>query len=1043
MQSRPIFSTFAVSLLTAAAAARGGAALPALPVSRAPFEQSEEVARRPVTLASWPFHPNAGWTLLGEERLTIWAEFRSGDKSVVANGYNGLVHDVGRTGFGKMLFYRGGGETTSPADKQRSDTYGRELLAWMELRVLDGTRPYGRYMECYSNAVIKVDEAARRVEWERPCKGAAARYSLVPDGDGKLALEWETPSVPVEFRLYLCGISTNGVSGVENGTRLYVNRNSETERVEIGFPEGRIEATSAEELAKADIRNPVPAYVWRTDAVSGRVLIDLCGSTVLKNGTMGASRPTGVIDFRAEDALDVPVDPTGNLLANGSFEQGLVGWNYWWGGEPWFMVAATGEPLETLTDEAKVGDKALRMRRSATRDKYETIQSTPMSVEPGVPHVLSAWVKRAAGETGEAKIKFVVDPVVAKFNLVKKPDGGEAKIVVPLADEEWHFVELPFVSECGDCKIVLDGSGAAAVVDGVRVERMDLSHAEPQSRRGVDGMAGAPRTPQCVEARLETASPDNLLHFGDPINARLVLSGPDGADGAVRVTLRNFYGEMVFDETLPFSLPAGKVVPLDFDLAKLGTGVFVLGAEFAIGDERYRSPYQRLAVIKPLDGTHPTADFFVQFPYYEKSSNGEKLGVYAKALGYTRTNWEANSRFADTNAPEAQLRRRLGIENRLHAVSTELNRKYPERFGYGKTEGLNSFTNIVPENVAFIEREAYEAGMAAAPDDIWWTLWNEEDAENREIRYAKTPEDRRKACEVWFQYQYACWKGLKKAFDERGIKFMYAPTHGCGAYTQNWIGRDTMDCYMEVANAHDFRYDFIAIHTYGSIDRSFLGKWDRDEDAAHLLSRMSHFGYPETTPVMFSEGFNILPFSIPRWGALAGSDVYPHGWTASLDLGWREFLQAGAMARLHIMDLKYWPRLMNSHSWQNRLVADAAMSPIAWNMVPNTLGHLLPSPKFVGDVKRDGWRAYVFRQDGRGVAAVWTNERQAELGRKPGMTLSVNLPKDARFVDLMGNERAVPQPGADGALAIPLTPAPLFVLSDDAERLLDAFLAAE
>ena len=540
---------------------------------------------------------------------------------------------------------------------------------------------------------------------------------------------------------------------------------------------------------------------------------------------------------------------------------------------------------------------------------------------------------------------------------------------------------------------------------------------------------------------METTSAENIVNWGTPIDARLVLSGPDGVEGAVRVTVRNFYNETVYDKTLPFALPKDKVLPLDFDQARLGTGVFVLGAEFDVKNNlgNYRSPYQRFAILKPLDGKHQTADFFVQAPHYVKSSIGDKLGRYAKALGYTRTNWEPNARLSDTNSPEVKLRMRLGVENRLHTVSTELNRKYPDRFGYGKNEGLNSFTNVVPEKVAFIEQEAYETGLKAAKDDIYWALWNEEDAENREIRYAKTSEDRRKACEVWFAYQYACWKGLKKAFDERGMKLMYAPTHGCGNYNADWCGRETMDFYMDIAAKHNFRYDFIAIHTYGALDGSFLGSADRDENAALLLARMAHYGYPETTPVMFSEGYNILPFSIPRWGALATCDNYPNGGPASLDLGWREFLQAGLMARLYVMDLKYWPRVMNSHTWQYRLVADAQMSPFMWNMVPNTLGHLLPSPKFVGDVKRDGWRAYVFRQDDHGVAAVWTNERQVELGRKKGRSLKLAFPNDVHFVDLMGNGRAAISADADGTRAVPLTPAPLFILSKDAEGLLKAF----
>ena len=1034
--------------------------LPSLPVSRAPFEQSADVARRPTTLATWLFHPPAGWNLLGEERLTTWAEFRSGDKFAVANGYDGRIHFVGRTGFGKILFYRGGSEKATPTDSEKPDPYGRELFAWMEIRVLDGSKPYTRYMECYTNATIDVDAESQTVSWSRPCKGSTARYSLTPEGGGKLALEWDIPQ-PVEFRLHLCGESTNGVHGVESGTRLYVNRNSETERIEIQFPYGVIERGGQGAATPAGSNNPASDYVWRTDAASGRVLIDLCGSTILKENnldnckqlpesrratarrdtslqdksTRGCASSTGelssscsscflqkgIVDFYETDALDVPRDPTGNFLSNGSFELGLVDWNYWWGGEPWYMVAETGEPLEAITDEAKTGEKALRMRRSKTRDKYEALQSAPMSLEPGAEHVLSAWVKRAKGEQGKAKITLAASTVAKKFHVVTKPDGGEAKLVAALADDEWHFVEMPFVSECGDCKIILDGSGAAAVIDDVRVERREQG-------------TGNREEAECVEARLETANADNLLHFGDQIDARLVLSGPDGAEGSVLVTLRNFYSEEVYRNTFPFKLPEDKILPLDLDPAKLGTGVFVLGTELSVGGRRYRGRYQRMAVVKPLSGKHPTSDFYLQLGWYEKSSNGEKLAAYSRDLGIMATNWRTNNRFADTNAPETQLRMKYGFANRLHTVSSELAGLYPDLCKPGMPYNPKALTNAAPEKVAFIEKAAYEAGMKAAPDDNWWSFYNEEDCEIAPIRYAKTREERRKACEDWFQYQYACWKGLKKAFDERGIRLMYAPTHGSCNYNQEWR-REMMDLFMEVAAEHGFRYDFIAIHTYYAIDNSYLGYADRDENAAELLSRMEKYGYGDA-PVMFSEGFNVLPFFVPRFGAVSSADVYINGGPASLDLGWREFLQAAAMARLYIMDLKYWPRVMTSHTWQHRLVADAHMSPFMWNMVPNTLGHLLPSPKFLGDVKRDGWRAYVFRQDDHGVAAVWTNERQAELGRKKGMTLSVDLPEDVRFVDLMGNRRAVPPCAADGSISIPLTPAPLFVISRDAEGLL-------
>ena len=746
------------------------------------------------------------------------------------------------------------------------------------------------------------------------------------------------------------------------------------------------------------------------------------------SSTLNSPTPnSGIIAFWECDAVDVPRDPTGNFLSNGSFELGLVDWNYWWGGEPWYMVAETGGPLETITDEAKTGERALRMRRSRTRDKYEALQSAPMSLEPGAEHVLSAWVKRAKGEQGKAKITLAASPVAKKFHVVTKPDGGESKLVAMLADDEWHFVELPFVSECGDCKVILDGSGAAAVIDDVRVER-----------KPVDTFGRVERA-EHVEGRLETASAENIVYSGTPINARLVLSGADGVEGVARVTARNFYNEVVYDKALPFTLPKDKVLPLDFDTEKLGTGVFVLGVEFKIKNnlDNYRSPYQRFAILKPLDGRRPTADFYLQLGWYEKSSNGEKIASYSRDLGIMATNWRTNSRFADANAPETLLRKKYGFVNRLHTVSSELAGLYPDLCKPGMPYNPKALTNAVPEKVAFIEKAAYEAGMKAAPDDNWWSFYNEEDAEIAPIRHAKTTEERRKACEDWFQYQYACWKGLKKAFDERGIKLMYAPTHGSCNYNQEWR-REMMDLFMEIAASHGFRYDFIAIHTYYAVDNSYLGCFDRDANAAALLSRMEKIGYGDA-PVMFSEGFNILPFFAPRFGAVSGADAYLNGGPPSLDLGWREFLQAGAMARLYIMDLKYWPRVKNSHSWQHRLVADAQMSPYMWNMVPNTLGHLLPSPKFVGDVKRDGWRAYVFRQDDHGVAAVWTNERQVELGRKKGRTLKLAFPNDVHFVDLMGNGRAAISADADGTRAVPLTPAPLFILSKDAEGILKAF----
>ena len=254
--------------------------LPPLPVSRAPFERTDEVLRRPIKLVAFPFFArNSGEGPDYAQRLVQWTEFVSGDKIAVVNGYDWRICHHGRTGFGKVMFYRSDADADSPSGTA-PEPFGRELLAWMEIRFLDGASQYDVERDVFRNANLTVDAKAGGAEWSRPVKtvgttNAVARYSISNAGDGKLALEWKTEGVPVEFRLHLRGKSTKGRHGVENGTRIYVNRDRETDRVEIAFPDG---------TARAE--GPL-AYVWRTDAASGRVMIDLCGSTTPKRGALG------------------------------------------------------------------------------------------------------------------------------------------------------------------------------------------------------------------------------------------------------------------------------------------------------------------------------------------------------------------------------------------------------------------------------------------------------------------------------------------------------------------------------------------------------------------------------------------------------------------------------------------------------------------------------------------------------------------------------------------------------------------------------------
>ena len=1060
-----------VSILSLAGLVAGVTfALSPLPVARAPFERSATCARCPVEFNTRSFGIAAHLPRSTvQTNLYPWAEFRSGEKVVLVNGYDGRVKWNDQTGFGRIVFYQG-----LPCDEKP----GREQVFTFALRVPSAKPPLSPWDE-WPDDRMEVDETARRVTWHRPYTrpdGARAdfTYTLSPCGEGKIAFDYDlglpddpsvvTNALGFEFRLQLpVSVVTNAVYGFngqahplapkeemrefEKG-RVYTKYSTDTftsdttfflklpgtgRDFSIHFPKGTLRRCMWEDGLRAwddpKKAHRVMSLFWGIGGraksaaeanVKGRIVFDLGESPLPK---LPARPKTGGIDFWGQDAVDIPRDPTGNLLQNGGFEQGLSGWAFGHGGASWSTVVAEGgAPFEEIVSEAKFGRKALRFRVHSQGRVLEGLQSLPLALAAGAPYVVSAWIKVPDGGA-----TIGIDPTAAS-------NGGDIQWLGTKAPQrwwgttkgEWRRVQVPFRSTRGDCVIRLGGHGGA-LIDGVRVE---------------PGTVATEAQQPPVEGNLVTADPDNNLRFGTPLQARLELVGDTGTVGEVEVKLRNFYNETVFSRKTAFRLPQD--LDLDLDPARVGEGVFVLETVYTVGGRTWHGPYQRLSVTRPLDGTHPTAHFYVHFPWYEQSSRGETYARLARDWGITTTTWTQNRKFTNS-APTAVLARAYGIANRLHCLSSELAARDPANFGWGKP-GLKVYTNATPEAVSFIETAAYEAGRVCDPDDRWWALWNEEEAASPYLRDALDAkgagaEDRRRnAFETYFQFQHACWRGLKRAFDERGLKLMYAPTHGSCNFNPGGNNRPLIENFLATADRHGFKYDYIAVHTYHAIDGSVLGRFDRDANDAALIELLDRFGYPETTPIMHSEGFNILPFYIPAWNADGWADKY-YGQPASQDLGNREFLQAAAMARIYVMDLARWPRVMTSHTWQHRPVIDARMAPYMWTKISNTLGRLLPDPRLVGRVSpRADVRGYCFRpspDSTEGVLALWTTDNDVEHGLKPGPVLSLNLPEDVQFVDLMGNRR---EPPADGR--VPLTAAPLFIRSRNAETLLATLTAS-
>ena len=712
-----------------------------------------------------------------------------------------------------------------------------------------------------------------------------------------------------------------------------------------------------------------------------------------------AGKPaTGGVDFWAGDAIHVPVSPTRNVMANGSFEQNWKGWCWGYGGARNIRTTPEKEHF-AIVDGGMDGGKALRIRPS----QYGVIwlKSASVPTIPGKTYTLS-WYARSTNAVGSVSVMQCSAGAGGRYKWLRKSEPVRLK-------PEWRRFSSTFEGDSAGVFIRVDGFDA--LVDRIMLE---------------EGAAMTDYVEDPVLARLVTSNPDNDLRPGCPIDARLELTGMKAVRAKLRVIVKNYYSEVVYNERFDVDVAADgsrTTVPLALDPAKLGTGVFVVRMDFKAAGASW-TDYRRFVVSEPLDNKHATARFFCGMPWFRRVDRSVDVARKMKEYGFGSLGAQDLGNagyYADENT--ASLCRENDFKLVLHPVLYEL--PLPEM---NKWHGLEE-KDLTEDLFKSLEALAYKSARECAPEDTLWTFFNEEEKMARRIGF-----------ENHWRLVETAYRGCRRAFDERGLKLRFAPTHGVSHY---FLGRnyDTVDAYLETAKKHGFMYDAVTIHSYQNIDGSILGPKDAEVETQHLIDRMKHYGYPDETPILLSESFNMLPWRIPAWGAEEWAD---RCWTgpASEDLGNREFVHAGAMARLYLLALKFYPKVAQVNTWPHKInvaFLNHDLQPFAWLKMVNTLGHLFPDPEYYGGARPYAdVRGHVYLQDDNAILAVWTSNNDVERGTRRGATLKMDLPGDVRFVDLMGNERR-------GGGEVPLTPAPLFVVSarDNAESLLQAVRAAQ
>jgi hypothetical protein len=883
-------------------------------------------------------------------------------------------------------------------------------------------------------ASLKIDKEAQTVTYRKPYltpagKRAVFTYHLKPLEDSRIELSWDLGVSQQELensqkdfgvslwfsaqdhrgkRLTLAGkefkeatreqlvASPKGIRTSASGDFVY---NASTPLQGYSVELGQFFGGITESIYVPKVGEDRYSFLYRLRApkrlASEKVVIDLGEAALPQTDT---PPPIGGIDFWKDDATHVPQSPTRNIMPNPSFEQGL---RYW----TWIGGGATYRPDPVLRQEivpgGKFGKNALILRN--TRPGAPGLITFPLSLDKGQVYTLSFYAKSEHANSG------------LKMALKSAARGGRFGGTGPWGDtnnpeckftvgRDWQRCSRSFTADAAGVSITLLG-GNNTLVDGIQLEK-----------------GTAPTEFACapLDGAFTTADPDNSIVKGDPIKAGFTFTGQPGTVGEVTISAKNAFREILYSKTFTVKIgPDGlTAIKLDLEEARFGEGVFVIKADYQVEGSPSYCEYYRLAIIQPLSNTHATKNIFGTLGHYSRISRGDDLARKYMEWGFGSNSWGYSGGNAKLNPMLEKKYRIANIATMITSQDQEIGRNY------------RNWKAVTPEMEKRIEQVAYESAKLRDPEqyDIW-AFGNEEEGS-----YLV----RNKMFDEYFKAQAATARGVKRAMPNAKIM----PTCGTSGYSL-LRGYDAIEGYLRSAQKHGLKYDAVAVHPYGNIDKGVLSGNDLDEETARLIAQMKRYGYGPETPIHYTEMFNTPETYVPAWSADTAYDHYQAG-KPTYDFGNREFIHAASAARAWIIMLKYWPKVQSSNVWVSRPFMDLRLTPILLCKAANTLGTHLGDVKYQADIKpAAGIRGYAFKlKDGSGVAAVWCVNHDVENGLTRGPAIQVSFGQPVEFVDLMGNPRSA-KTDTSGSTQIQLTPAPLLIKAKNVALLAKALQAAE
>ena len=213
----------------------------------------------------------------------------------------------------------------------------------------------------------------------------------------------------------------------------------------------------------------------------------------------------------------------------------------------------------------------------------------------------------------------------------------------------------------------------------------------------------------------------------------------------------------------------------------------------------------------------------------------------------------------------------------------------------------------------------------------------------------------------YFKAQSAAARGVRRANPNAII----IPTCGTSGYSR-MRGYDAIEGYLNAARKHGFRYDAIAVHPYGNIDKGTLSQNDLDEETRASDRPDEKVRLRQRDPDLFHGNVQHPGNLCSPHGEPIPPTITIRRGKPSYDFGNREFIHASSAARIYIMALKYWPQVQSVNIWVAQPFMDLSLTPILLCKAVNTLGTHLGDVAYLADVKpAAGIRGYVFRHKKR------------------------------------------------------------------------------